>query len=255
MRSNPKVKVFSFNGTIYRVAKEVKWINEIPYVECSYLKEFLPISEFAIRKDRCQQGHYVEQPSRRGRTKRDQEIGGKTPKIVKDKFIDGAHYRFCAQMNDWLPIENFWVRFHRGKFCYSNLSRQGKALENASNKQSTYVAIKRWKKKNKHKVNASYKKRQTTKKSACPKWLAKSDLEKIELFYKQSQELTQTSGEIHHVHHIYPLHGTNDLNEHISCGLHVPWNLVVIPAIVNSKIGRRNPEYHQFNKEGQFWKQ
>lgn len=63
-----------------------------------------------------------------------------------------------------------------------------------------------------------------------PPWVSKADLVPI---YRQCQVATEQTGVPHHVDHIVPLRG-----ETVS-GLHVPWNLQVIPAKVNQAKGNR----------------
>ena len=70
-------------------------------------------------------------------------------------------------------------------------------------------------------------KRRAAKLNATPQWLTKENFKQIEEFYIAAQNLKLITGIEHHVDHIVPLQGSN------VCGLHVPWNLQVIPAEEN----------------------
>jgi hypothetical protein len=78
-----------------------------------------------------------------------------------------------------------------------------------------------WKKENKARVNANNAKRRAAKLRACPTWLSKEQMTQINEFYIQAQQLSM------HVDHIIPLQGEN------VSGLHVPWNLQLLPSSEN----------------------
>ncbi len=68
---------------------------------------------------------------------------------------------------------------------------------------------------------------------AKPKWLTDDHLFMIAEIYELRDLRSQLTGVVHHVDHIVPLRGQN------CCGLHVPWNLQVIPAQDNLKKSNR----------------
>lgn len=92
-----------------------------------------------------------------------------------------------------------------------------------------------WRKTNPHKRAAQQAKRRGKKLNATPDWLTQDMLDEIEYKYFLARDLSQITGEPHHVDHIVPLQG-DDI-----CGLHVPWNLQVLTAKDNlrksNKIG------------------
>lgn len=82
---------------------------------------------------------------------------------------------------------------------------------------------------------ASYvRQRQAQKLLACPSWL--TDIQKTEIknFYWMAKDLELVSGQRYHVDHIIPLKGDS------VCGLHVPWNLQVLPADINLSKGNKH---------------
>jgi hypothetical protein len=70
-------------------------------------------------------------------------------------------------------------------------------------------------------------KRRAKKLNATPCWLTDFDLQYIKSIYAQAKWLSQNDGTKYHVDHIYPLQGKE------ICGLHVPTNLQIIPAVEN----------------------
>jgi hypothetical protein len=74
-------------------------------------------------------------------------------------------------------------------------------------------------------------KRRAKKLQATPLWLTKQHLAEIEEYYTLAKELAWLSEEPLHVDHIVPLQGKN------VCGLHVPWNLQILPASDNRSKG------------------
>ena len=93
----------------------------------------------------------------------------------------------------------------------------------------------RWASQNKERKSAmgrlSHYKRKKAK--AKVKWVNWDSFVPI---YEERERLTRETGVEHHVDHYYPL--THDR----VCGLHVPWNLQVIPARENLSKGNKMPE-------------
>lgn len=86
-----------------------------------------------------------------------------------------------------------------------------------------------WRKNNIGLVLADCAKRRAAKLQRTPKWLTPFDKLKIECLYQLAAMRNRESDQKWHVDHIIPLQGAN------VCGLHVPGNLRVIPAIDNMR--------------------
>lgn len=85
---------------------------------------------------------------------------------------------------------------------------------------------KRFYEENKAYYLAKYTKRRAAKLNATPAW---ADLKAIHKIYLRCAQISMETGVQHHVDHIVPLAGRN------VCGLHVEYNLQVIPAMQNFK--------------------
>ena len=104
-----------------------------------------------------------------------------------------------------------------------------------ANRHVTRKASSKYHKLNKDKSAKRAAKRRAQKLKATPEWLSNDQLLFIESFYTQARDCELVSGEKYHVDHIVPLQGRN------VCGLHVPWNLQVLPSDIN--ISKSNQHY------------
>lgn len=75
--------------------------------------------------------------------------------------------------------------------------------------------------------------RRAAKINRTPPWINSEQKEMIKTKYKEAKWMTQRTGIKHHVDHIVPLLGVD------VCGLHVPWNLRVLPARENARKGNK----------------
>jgi hypothetical protein len=90
------------------------------------------------------------------------------------------------------------------------------------NKLRRAESVKSWNERNQDKRAAAVARRRA--KLVTPIWANKSEINK---FYAEAKRLERETGIKHHVDHIVPL------NSELVCGLHVEWNLQVIPAKEN----------------------
>jgi hypothetical protein len=95
------------------------------------------------------------------------------------------------------------------------------------------VYNKNFRKRHPDKHAARQAKRRADKMQATPSWISAQQKQEISYLYWLAKDLSKISGESYHVDHIIPL--KNDL----VCGLHVPWNLQVLPADLNLSKGNK----------------
>lgn len=102
------------------------------------------------------------------------------------------------------------------------------------NKTKVNTATKKWAEQNKDQLNFLNATRKARKKKATPSWLSKTDLELIKTEYSLAHWCSKVMAVKYHVDHVVPLQGKK------VCGLHVPWNLRVIPATENLSKGNKH---------------
>jgi hypothetical protein len=113
---------------------------------------------------------------------------------------------------------------------YREVRRVKSAVWREKNPEKASENSRNWCKAYPWKNSAKSNKYRATKLCATPKWVDKVAILKI---YESAAAKTDESGYPFHVDHIVPLNGK------LVCGLHVPWNLRVIPATENMKKGSK----------------
>lgn len=104
---------------------------------------------------------------------------------------------------------------------------------NRNNKALRNFLSSKWRKQNRGKMNALKIKRISDTMRRTPVWLTDDELWMIKQAYELAALRSKTTGVDWHVDHVVPLRGK------FVSGLHTPYNLQVIPAIVNLRKGNR----------------
>jgi len=143
--------------------------------------------------------------------------------------------KHCSKCKETKDVEDFYKRpdspdGYRAicKECFKSYHYENKEAikirrrkRYLKHKEEENYINQQWKLKNRDKCNTYNAKHRAIKLKATPKW---ADTEAIKRMYIISQFLTDNLGEPHHVDHVVPLQGEK------VCGLHVEYNLDVIPA-------------------------
>lgn len=82
---------------------------------------------------------------------------------------------------------------------------------------------------------ASYRSRKI---DAEPSWLSAEDKARTDNIYETAAKISERTKKPHDVDHVVPLQGEN------VCGLHVWWNLAIIPASMNRSKGNSYPSFN-----------
>lgn len=142
---------------------------------------------------------------------------------------DGLQYSCKLCVTAYSEFNKDKLTTYRKDYYKDNKDRIALYLSTNKDKISTLCAAysRKHYQDNKDRYIAKSAKRRAKKLNATPYWLTKEHFEEIEELYLCARMFKLYTGEEYHVDHIVPLQGKN------VCGLHVPWNLQVIPAKEN----------------------
>lgn len=146
--------------------------------------------------------------------------------------------RYEANRDKILEKNKAYYEANRDKFreqmkAYYKANRDKLLQQEKEYREANRDKIREYYEANKHLSNARSAKRRAAKLEATPDWLTDEQLNEIKNIYWLAQDLKKITGEDYHVDHIIPLQG-----EEVR-GLHVPWNLQVLPADINLSKGNR----------------
>ena len=127
--------------------------------------------------------------------------------------------------------------FHQKDKAYYEKNKDKFQEYREKNKEKRSLSFKQYSKNNRGRLAAIKAKRNAAKLKATPPWLSKEYLEQIRTEYELAAWCSKMMGIKYHVDHIIPLQGKQ------VCGLHVPWNLRVIPATENIRKGNKLDEH------------
>lgn len=152
------------------------------------------------------------------------------PSKVLERVVPAT--KVCKSCDEEKPPESFHSDL-RNKDGLQSRCRDCYAEFYKNNSEHLKPQQRIWKQYNKHKLNTYHSVRRASKLSATPSWLSKQQLEEIEYKYWLAKDLKSVTGEVYEVDHIVPL-----VNKKVK-GLHVPWNLQVLPEDLNRRKSNR----------------
>ena len=138
--------------------------------------------------------------------------------------------KYCKDCNTLKNVFEFYKDSTKSdglcNYCKLCKSKRCKERWNKNNKKAN--AQKRdYYKKNKSLYLAKNALARAVKLKATPSWLTDEHKEEMKNIYIVCKTVSSKTNKKHHVDHIVPLKGYN------ICGLHVPWNLAIIPQRMN----------------------
>lgn len=127
------------------------------------------------------------------------------------------------------------IRKENLEYYYENRDRQLEIAKKRrdGNPLKEKAKGRKFRQENRGAINAKGARRRAKKYQATPKNLTTEDLLLIKDFYIEAARLTKETGIKYDVDHILPIQGEN------VTGLHVPWNLQILPRTLNIRKGNR----------------
>lgn len=201
---------------------------------CPKCKQTLPIDNFGLRKSTRDGFNCWCKACCRANVNRyrSTEVGAK-------KHRDQENARHKADPE--------YARKKSKEWHYNNLEKAKKIASEGLKKRRVCPIFRAWEtirqtdwaRRNPGKSLAKTRKKQMAEKQRMPEWLSAIQRAQIEEFYDISAALYVQTGVKYHVDHIIPLRAKE------ASGLHVPWNLEVIPASINCSKANAMPPEHQ----------
>lgn len=153
--------------------------------------------------------------------------------------LKGLHSYIGKQCKEcyksWQLLNKEQLSTKKSAYDKANREKQNarRRLIRAANPEKYKALDKVSRQKRQYKRTALQVKRQAAKLQRTPEWLTKTHLTQIEIFYQVANTMTKETNIQFDVDHIIPLQGK------LVSGLHVPWNLQVIPHYNNMSKGNR----------------
>lgn len=138
--------------------------------------------------------------------------------------------RARANVQRWMADN----REHRAAYlrAWFDENREHRAAWRKANAEALAQSFKLWAANNRDRMLAKSARRRAALLERTPVWVNHDDFLPV---YAQREAMSRATGIEHHVDHIVPLRGE------LVSGLHVPWNLQVIPAAANKSKKNKFP--------------
>lgn len=168
---------------------------------------------------------------------KDCEEAKPTSDFYKRKDSKDGLYSRCKECHLVITRESAKRNYWKDPKAKSDYNKSYYATTKHDKVEDNRKRARDWYHNNRGRAIGRIRERELKQKSATPKWLSEEHKQQINAIYEHAKDCSVVSGEVYEVDHIVPLQGEN-----IS-GLHVPWNLQVLPMDVNrAKSNRYDPD-------------